>query len=76
MPNYVCALKYVYKVTVAHGTKLQGSAYSGHISDSRVSTPVVGFVPRALGRPHRYISWSLRRITSLKSAPSILAPLT
>ena len=44
---------------------------SGHARLSRVSTPVVGFLPLALSRPHRYLRWSLRISTSLQSVFSI-----
>ena len=44
---------------------------SGHIRLSRVSTPVTGFVPVAVGCSHRYFFWSFRSSVSDQSDPEI-----
>jgi hypothetical protein len=49
----------------------EGAVY-GQLRLSRVSVPVVGLTPEAI--EHRYLSWSLRRRTSVQSDPVMVLP--
>ena len=60
------------KLRYAVGLKSCSCSAQGHVKDSRVSVPVLAFVPLAIS--HKYRIWSFRRGTSVQSDPSSLAP--